>query len=376
MAAKKRSIKANQESENIIRGDHGGSPRCNGVAAEHKVPAAAAADTINLWQSRCRPQLAVAVGVVFLLLPALQAYLEPPSAFWQYVLAACLFLTACRVITFERWGHELPYVRRFLACFAAMVAELLVENLMVWVVSATDARNQELVPGLQDNGEALLHSLAGSNGWLHFFIHGKWFDIKHFLGAILLLAFSNMWEQHPFSSFGMMARFSLTICVARLLRTACFMSTVLPSPTPGCYMRRFPPPPRSWFGIVWIGVTELRGFGGCNDLIFSGHASFWTVAPLMFCSYYPNRFSSPLLWLALLQTCIRDIIDRQHYTVDMILAVAVTTAAWGWTRRVYPEDAPLPSSEGEEEERPTAAALLLVVVGLATAAVAVFVAKS
>jgi hypothetical protein len=33
----------------------------------------------------------------------------------------------------------------------------------------------------------------------------------------------------------MMARFSLTICIARTLRTFCFMSTVLPSPTPGCY---------------------------------------------------------------------------------------------------------------------------------------------
>jgi hypothetical protein len=33
-----------------------------------------------------------------------------------------------------------------------------------------------------------------------------------------------------------MARFSMTICISRLLRTACFMSTVLPSPTLGCYM--------------------------------------------------------------------------------------------------------------------------------------------
>jgi DNA mismatch repair protein MutS2 len=97
----------------------------------------------------------------------------------------------------------------------------------------------------------------------------------------------------------------------------------------------------------------------------------------MFQTYYPNGFSSKLLWLALLQTCIRDIIDNQHYTVDMILAVVVTSAVWGWTRGIYPEDRPLPKlPEGAEAGRPNTLALLLVVVGLATAAVAVFVAKS
>jgi DNA mismatch repair protein MutS2 len=94
----------------------------------------------------------------------------------------------------------------------------------------------------------------------------------------------------------------------------------------------------------------------------------------MFRTYYPNPFTSKLLWIALLQTCIRDIIDKQHYTVDMILAVVVTAAAWGWTKNVYPEDEPLPSSSAGG--RPTAAALVLVVLGLAVAAVAVFVAKS
>jgi hypothetical protein len=42
-------------------------------------------------------------------------------------------------------------------------------------------------------------------------------------------------RQHPFSGFGVMARFFLTITLSRLLRVASFMSTVLPSPRPGCY---------------------------------------------------------------------------------------------------------------------------------------------
>jgi hypothetical protein len=32
--------------------------------------------------------------------------------------------------------------------------------------------------------------------------------------------------------------------------------------------RRFPPPPSTWWGIIWVGIKELRGFGGCNDLVF------------------------------------------------------------------------------------------------------------
>jgi hypothetical protein len=70
----------------------------NGVAAaEHKAPTAAAA-AAGQWQSRCKPQLSVVVAVVFLLLPALQAYLDPPEIFWQTLMAACE--SSCNV--FER----------------------------------------------------------------------------------------------------------------------------------------------------------------------------------------------------------------------------------------------------------------------------------
>jgi DNA mismatch repair protein MutS2 len=65
-----------------------------------------------------------------------------------------------------------------------------------------------------------------------------------------------------------MARFCATIAASRLIRVACFMSTVLPSPRPGCYRRRFPPPPDTLGGILAVGVGQLRGTGGCNDLVF------------------------------------------------------------------------------------------------------------
>jgi hypothetical protein len=65
-----------------------------------------------------------------------------------------------------------------------------------------------------------------------------------------------------------MARVVFTHACTRIIRVACFMSTVLPSPRPGCYSSRFPPVPDTWQGILWVGATKVRGFGGCNDLVF------------------------------------------------------------------------------------------------------------
>lgn len=83
-----------------------------------------------------------------------------------------------------------------------------------------------------------------------------------------LLAPPTCSPQVPYSGFGIMSRVVLTICCSRILRVACFMSTVLPSPRPGCYARRFPPVPPTLWGTVKAGYTTIRGFGGCNDLIF------------------------------------------------------------------------------------------------------------
>lgn len=148
-------------------------------------------------------------------------------------------------------------------------------------------------------------------------------------------------------------------------------------PLPPSCRRRFPPPPDTWWGIIRVGIKELRGFGGCNDLVFSGHGAFWTLAPLMFQSYYPNRFSTSLLWLALVQTSIRDVIDKQHYFVDMFLAVVVTWAVWDCVKWVYPESQPLQQRpEGAAADKPNKFVLAVIGFGLLTAAVAVFVAKS
>jgi DNA mismatch repair protein MutS2 len=83
------------------------------------------------------------------------------------------------------------------------------------------------------------------------------------------------------------------------------------------------------------------------------------------------------MWVALVQSSLRDFLELQHYSVDMLLAVVVTAAVWGWARRVYPECAPLPRrAEGAPADAPNPAVLALIAFTLVTAAVAILVAKA
>lgn len=112
-------------------------------------------------------------------------------------------------------------------------------------------------------------------------------------------------------------------------------------------------------------------------LLCSGHGAFWTLAPLTSQAYYPHRLSTSLLWIALAQTSIRDVIDKQHYTVDMFLSVVVTWAVWDWLNWVYPPSQPLPPRPKEQPaDKPNPFVLSVVAFGLLTAAVVVFVAKA
>lgn len=69
--------------------------------------------------------------------------------------------------------------------------------------------------------------------------------------------------QVPYSGFGIWSRITATIALSRCIRIACFTSTVLPSPQPGCYLRRFPRlvPDTAW-GLIKAGYTTMRGEGG------------------------------------------------------------------------------------------------------------------
>lgn len=357
----RRQQQQQQSSAAAADGDGGGllagpkCPACNdGAFPEHGGASA-----------RCRPGVGWAVLFLMLVVAPITEHGWRLVPGWVAgVLAAAGALELARkIVTFRRWGDEYPYVGRFCLWFSLMIAELLFENFMVWVVSATDVRKYENVPALQDNAALFFDALKerAPRLWAPL-LEFRWAGTVHFLCAALVLAFSVAWDQVPYSGFGMMSRFFAATVVGRLVRVAAFCATVLPNPRPGCYARRFPPPPADAWGVVREGFKQLRGSGGCNDLVISGHGAFWTTAPLMFASFYRTaaggggegggnggngggsngggaRFMSAavqvVLWVCLAQTALRDALEAFHYSVDMLLAVVVTAAAWGWTRRVY-----------------------------------------
>jgi DNA mismatch repair protein MutS2 len=380
--------------------------------------------------ARCRPGVGWAVLALMLVVAPITEHGWRVVPGWVAALLAAAggAELARRILTFRRWGDEYPHVGRFCLWFAIMIAELLFENFMVWVVSATDVRKYDDVPALQDNVALLLDALkeetrAGGRAaplW-RALLEFRWAGTVHFLCAALALAFSVAWDQVPFSGFGMMSRFFAATVVGRLVRVAAFCATVLPNPRPGCYARRFPPPPGDAWGVLREGFKQLRGTGGCNDLVVSGHGAFWTTAPLMFGSYYGGGFGGgrgggagggggsrgggggrgaaasasnnnnnnnddrqvhamsvavqAVLWACLAQTAVRDALEAFHYSVDMLLAVVVTCAAWAWTRRVYPPSASAlrERAAGEPPDAFRWAVLAPIVVALLAGAVIIFV---
>lgn len=108
------------------------------------------------------------------------------------------------------------------------------------------------------------------------------------------------------AGFGIASRVLLTLACAFALRPLFFLCTVLPSAMPGCYAARFPtPPPTHWRDFVAVGFASVRGQGGCNDLVFSGHAVLWTVVPLAYGRYAGRRDLSAVLWAACIHACAK-----------------------------------------------------------------------
>jgi hypothetical protein len=174
-----------------------------------------------------------------------------------------------------------------LLAVAVVIAVLLTENFLIWVVSATFEAGQNVrtePPPLQDNGQRVLKYVLSSLSksqvvGLRRLWNTQW-SLVSCLGASF--AFVELQHARPTSTtnqsghrtlFGLATRMAWTMAMARLVRTVSFLLTVLPSQVHNCYAQRFPvPPPTDWAAWVWVGLIP-RSHGGCNDLIISGHAT-------------------------------------------------------------------------------------------------------
>lgn len=91
-----------------------------------------------------------------------------------------------------------------------------------------------------------------------------------------------------------------------VLRAACFAFTLLPDPSQQC--------------------TRSPYLGSCHDLVFSGHAAIATLATLHLEAFVLRSWevvTRAFFRLNLAATCILIITSRNHYTVDVVLAVAL-----------------------------------------------------
>jgi hypothetical protein len=173
-----------------------------------------------------------------------------------------------------------------LLAVAVVIAVLLTENFLIWVVSATFEAGQnvqtEPLP-LQDNGQRVLKYVLSPLSksqvvGLRRLWNTQW-SLVSCLGASF--AFVELQQSRPTTTnrnvhrtlFGLATRMAWTMAMARLVRTVSFLLTVLPSQVHNCYAQRFPvPPPTDWTAWIWVGLIP-RSHGGCNDLIISGHAT-------------------------------------------------------------------------------------------------------
>jgi hypothetical protein len=204
--------------------------------------------------------------------------------------------------------------------------------------SATDRQKYKYTP-LQDNVEIATLWAMKRFPILRTIIVGWKVDMHWLLYCFVALCLSVIWDIVPYSGFAMGARFMDAIAWTHALRTIAFMITVLPNPRLHCYARNFPPVPSSVREFIAIGFSAKRG-SGCNDLVISGHGVVYAAVPLAVAEFYPFRWTgapwipppAAVAWAGVVKLCLQEVVDKTHYSVDMLLAVAVTTLVWEWRR--------------------------------------------
>lgn len=258
---------------------------------------------------------------------------------------------------FQQTWSSLTIKERATIGTLAVVTSLLLENFLIWVVSATYKPGIIGSPdALQDNGRIVLESLAvrlmgvekpymARRGLqsLRDALNVQWALVSA-LGAsfvCLELQLGNNYAFHR-TLAGLALHALMTLASARLIRTISFVLTVLPSQVPNCYRRHFPMPPATWKEWLMVGFLP-NSRGGCNDLILSGHATVTSTLGCASTSVASNTRFSMALWTLMALDYSIEAYQGLHYSVDMWLGCIVTCLLWQLTK-------PL-ELEGELEER-------------------------
>jgi hypothetical protein len=221
-----------------------------------------------------------------------------------------------------------------------LVISMLIENFLIWVVSATYQPGMDgTSTPLQDNGRIVLEKLAmklfhvkapwmakRSLQKLRNGLNVQWALVSAF-GASLVCLELQLGQRNQRSLGGLTFRALSTLATARIIRTISFALTVLPSQVPNCYASHFPVPPENWAEWLMVGfLPNTRG--GCNDLILSGHATVTSTIACAFTSVASNTSFSIAVWTLVALDYSIEAYEGLHYSVDMWLGCIVTCLLW------------------------------------------------
>jgi PAP2 superfamily C-terminal len=217
-----------------------------------------------------------------------------------------------------------------------LVSILLWDNFMVWIISAAYKESHDLQTApypLPDNGQWIIQKVVfGSLSKPQVISLRRLANVQWGLVACLGGVFVHIDLFHQFHLFEMNTRAVTTLAMARFCRVVSYSLTLLPNPHQrDCYQRRYPspaPPPYTWEWIQ-VGIIPAK-YGGCNDLIVSGHATVITTLAMvaMTVGNHP-LFTVAVVMLLLLDYSI-EIYEGFHYSVDMWLGGMLVFLFWNY----------------------------------------------
>ena len=108
------------------------------------------------------------------------------------------------------------------------------------------------------------------------------------------------------------------------IRLFCFITTILPPIRTDCYYRK-ESDPLEWLVIIKIIMINSNT---CIDYIFSGHTSYFVLLYLSFFKFSSYKIEKILFLPYAIIGIICIIAARLHYTVDIIVAVSMTTTVY------------------------------------------------
>uniref|UniRef100_A0A0V0I8T3 Putative sphingomyelin synthetase family protein-like n=1 Tax=Solanum chacoense TaxID=4108 RepID=A0A0V0I8T3_SOLCH len=329
------------------------------------------------------------IGVDYLrfISPAWHDRLQP--ALWTILAIAAII----RVPFYKYWSSELRSAIPFIFAMLFLLSALLFEAISVRSVTAVLGLewNSDASP-LPDVGQWLVLSLNEKlPQTVVNILRARIIGLHHFLMLFIMLAFSVLFESVEAPGLGLGARFMFTMGIGRLLRAITFISTILPSARPWCASARFlvPQHPHPWaqkyyvpyatdsnairnvinwdtayadpgeydpeFRPDWGSMSFLIDFlrptapegssawyhllkkasGGCNDLIYSGHMLVAVLTAMAWTEAY-GGYSSALIWIFVIHSAQREIRERHHYSVDVVVAIYVGIMLWKMTGLFWP----------------------------------------